>query len=66
MHTLRGRQMNVGWVKIVTFDEKRAITRKRKVQHRSIDVRVNSYTNASTSCEILLKIGAVTSDSAAI
>ena len=28
-HPLRGRQMQVGWVKIDTFDEKRAITRKR-------------------------------------
>jgi len=26
------------------------------------DVRINSYTNASTSCEILVKIGAVTSE----
>jgi len=28
-HPLLGRQMQVGWVKIRHFDEKRAITRKR-------------------------------------
>jgi len=32
------------------------------MQHRFVNVRINSYTNASTSCEILVKIGAVTSE----
>jgi len=30
------------------------------MQHRFVNVRINNYTNASTSCEILVKIGAVT------
>ena len=33
-HPLRGRQMHVGWVKFVTFDEKHAIT--QTVQDRRI------------------------------
>jgi len=32
------------------------------MQHCFVNVRINSYTNASTSCEILVKIGAVTSE----
>ena len=30
------------------------------MQHRFVNVRINNYTNASTSREILVKIGAVT------
>jgi len=32
------------------------------MQHRFVNARINSYTNASTSCEILVKIDAVTSE----
>jgi len=32
------------------------------MQHRFVNARINSYTNVSTSCEILAKIGAVTSE----
>ena len=32
------------------------------MQHHFIHARINSDTNASTSCEILVKIGAVTSE----
>jgi len=32
------------------------------MQHRFINARINSYTNASTSCESLVKIGSVTSE----
>jgi len=32
------------------------------MQHRFVNARINSYTTASTSCEILVKIGAVTSE----
>ena len=32
------------------------------MQHRSVNMRITYYTNASTSCEILVKIGAVTSE----
>jgi len=32
------------------------------MQHRFVNARINSYTNASTLCEILVKIGAVTSE----
>jgi len=32
------------------------------MQHRFINARINSYTNSSTSCEILVKIGTVTSE----
>ena len=33
-----------------------------KMQHRFVNAQINSYTNASTSCEILVKIDAVTSE----
>jgi len=33
-----------------------------KMQHRFVNTQINSYTNASTSLEILVKIGAVTSE----
>jgi len=32
------------------------------MQHRFANARINYYTNASTSCEILVNIGAVTSE----
>jgi len=32
------------------------------MQHRFVNVRTNYYTNVSTSSEILVKIGAVTSE----
>jgi len=32
------------------------------MQHRFVNVQINSYTNAFTSCDILVKIGAVTSE----
>jgi len=32
------------------------------MQHRFVNARINSYTNASKSCEILVKNGAVTSE----
>jgi len=32
------------------------------MQRRFVNVQINYYTNASTSCEILVKIGPVTSD----
>jgi len=32
------------------------------MQHRSVYARINSGTNASTMCEIFVKIGPVTSD----
>jgi len=32
------------------------------MQDRFVNVRINYYTNATTSCEILVKIGAVTSE----
>jgi len=32
------------------------------MQHRVVNARINNYSNASTSCEILVKIGAVTSE----
>jgi len=32
------------------------------MQHRFVNERINSCTKASTSCEILVKIGAVTSE----
>jgi len=32
------------------------------MQHRFVNARITSYTNASPSCEILVKIGAVTSE----
>jgi len=32
------------------------------MQHRFVNARINSCTNASTSCEILVKIGAITSE----
>ena len=35
---------------------------KQKKQHHFVNARINSCTNASTSCEILVKIGAVTSE----
>jgi len=35
---------------------------RNKMQHRFVDVRINGYTNSSTSCGILVKIGAVTSE----
>jgi len=31
------------------------------MQHRVVNVWINYYTNAATSCEILVKIGAATS-----
>jgi len=33
-----------------------------KIQHRFVNARINYYTNASTSCEILVKIGPVSSE----
>jgi len=30
------------------------------MQHRFVNARINSYANASRSCEILVKVGAVT------
>ena len=39
-----------------------ALAFPNKMQHRFVNERINSYTNASTSCEILVKIGAVTSE----
>jgi len=32
------------------------------MQHHFVNERINSYANASTLCEILVKIGAVTSE----
>jgi len=32
------------------------------MQHRLVNARISGYTNASTSCEILVNIGAVTSE----
>jgi len=32
------------------------------MQQRFVNARINSYANASTSCEILVKIGVVTSE----
>jgi len=32
------------------------------MQHRFVHARINYYTNACRSCEILVKIGAVTSE----
>jgi len=32
------------------------------MQHCFVYARINSYTNASASCEILVKIGAVTAE----
>jgi len=32
------------------------------MHHRFVNGRINSYTNASISCEILVKIGLVTSE----
>jgi len=32
------------------------------MQHRFVNAQINSYTDVSTSCEILVMIGAVTSD----
>ena len=32
------------------------------MQHRFVGARINSYTNAFISCEILVKIGSVTSE----
>jgi len=32
------------------------------MQHRFVNAWINSYTNGSTSCEIFMKIGAVTSE----
>jgi len=32
------------------------------MQHRFVNAWINSYTNASTLCEILVKIGAVTAE----
>jgi len=32
------------------------------MQHRFVNARINYYVNACTSCEILVKIGAVTSE----
>jgi len=32
------------------------------MQHRFVNAHINYHTNASTSCEVLVKIGAVTSE----
>jgi len=32
------------------------------MQHRFVNTRINYYTKASTSCDILVKIGAVTAE----
>jgi len=32
------------------------------MQHRFVNAQINSYTNASTSCKILVKVSAVTLD----
>ena len=39
-HPLQGRQMQVGWVKISHFDEKRAITRKTVEDRRIVSIKV--------------------------
>jgi len=35
---------------------------RNEMQHRFVNAQINSYANASTSCEILVKIGIVTSE----
>jgi len=39
-----------------------ALAFPNKMQHRFVNVQINSCTNASASCEIFMKIGAVTSE----
>jgi len=39
-----------------------ALAFPNKIKHRFVNARINYYIDASTSCEILVKIGAVTSE----